>query len=424
MPTGFTNLPDEIVEMVVCQLECRDICNLRLASRAIDSASTQAHFKSFFSKSFVRLDTASIYRFADITRCSRFTGLLCDLRLFGTQRSLESDCFTSEDIDVLCTAIQRFCHHHKSSSRYCLRSLGVAIREEATGSRGTVGHSPTRSAASAPAARAALRVVNTIGMPIEKLYLMYHPLACSVPCCIFEDPSMLIKPSSNWSALRCLALKLTYHAQSGTGVGLGSTEDELREAPPEASANAGTRRVKAIVDFFSLIPNIEKLRLYWFDACTLTRTPTAASPIERCFFDQVLLTVSFPKLKYIELRGLYLAQGSLQKVLTTPSLRLVHLEYIHISGALRPVLDDLTGPNTKITQFCLDDIYEQSMVHFAIEGRPKFPWSGTVPGPSTVLRKGEEVKLPLDYGFPRGTPLPSQELHHYMTTRLRVFGRL
>jgi hypothetical protein len=77
MPLRLSDLPHEVMEIIVCLLECHDICNLRLVNRAIDAASTQAHYKSFFiSDKTVELGSSRVSKFADIKQHSRFAGLL------------------------------------------------------------------------------------------------------------------------------------------------------------------------------------------------------------------------------------------------------------------------------------------------------------------------------------------------------------
>lgn len=60
MSAQLSDLPYEIVEMIVCLLEYQDICNLRLVSRDMDAASTQAHYKSFFVSKEVELGSTAI----------------------------------------------------------------------------------------------------------------------------------------------------------------------------------------------------------------------------------------------------------------------------------------------------------------------------------------------------------------------------
>lgn len=422
MSTRLPDLPYEIVEMIVCLLEHRDICNLRLVSRAIDVASTIAHYKSFFGCKTVELGSNAISRFVAITKYSRFAGLLQDLTLTGTEKGRATDRFSSRDADKLCMAFRNLCRLYKQSDQYGLRSLTAGVTGEAINSSITIPHSTSGSGVGALTARTTLRVVNDSDISIEKIDLLYHSKVCSVPCCTFRNLFEPIQPSSSWSALRCLSLSLTHHAKTAAEAGFDHTDNNASHFAVKESAEAGNRQLQALIDFFSLIPNIEELNLHWYGK-RLTPYPLTESDIlEKYWFDKVLLAASFHKLKHLVLRGLYLTQHSLQKVLTIPSLQQVHLEYIHLLGSLRPILDILTVSNTAITRFFLDDIYEQRMVHFAIEGRPKFPYSQRPPGPTTVLREGEEVRSALEYEFTDGFPLRSDDLETWKKSRMEDFG--
>jgi hypothetical protein len=270
-------------------------------------------------------------------------------------------------------------------------------------------------------------------MPIEQLHLLYRTLACSVPCCIFESPFGSVKNSSNWSRLRCLSLTLTQHARASPEVGLDEEDDEPVYDATKESTDAGNRRVQAVVNFFSLIPDIEELNLDWYGSrisrtIPARNTQTAADYAEKLFFDKISLTVSFQRLKHLTLRGLHTTQAALQNFLIVPtSLEQVHLAYIHLTGSFRPILDCLTSPDTGLTQFHLDDIYEQQkLIHFAIKGRLKisFEPEEPSPGPSEVLRKGRDVTLPLEYGFVSGQPLHGPQLALFRRRQREQFGRI
>jgi hypothetical protein len=283
------------------------------------------------------------------------------------------------------------------------------------------------------AARTTLSLANDSDMPIEQLHLLHRTLACSAPCCIFESPFGSVKNSSNWSRLRCLPLTITQHARASPEVGLDEEDDEPVYDATEESTDAGNRRVQAVVNFFSLIPDIEELNLDWYGSrisrtIPARNTQTAADYAEKLFFDKISLTVSFQRLKHLTLRGLHTTQAALQNFLIVPtSLEQVHLAYIHLTGSFRPILDCLTSPDTGLTQFHLDDIYEQQkLIHFAIKGRPKisFEPEEPSPGPSEVLRKGRDVTLPLEYGFVSGQPLHGPQLALFRRRQREQFGRI
>jgi hypothetical protein len=436
MPLRLSDLPPEILEMIVCLLDCHDICNLRLVSRAIDAASTQTHYKPFFvSNKTVELGSTRVSKFADIVQHSRFAPPLQDLKITARtgNRSQGTTTYASQDADILRRTFRSLCKLHRQSHQYCLRSLTAGVAkdaEKATHSRTLtfVTQSAARSAAGDLAVRTTLSLFNESDMPIEQLHLLRDSLACSVPCCIFESPFGSVQPSSNWSRLRCLSLNLTHHVRTDPEVGLDESDDELPYDVEEETTDAGNRRVQAVVDFFSLIPNIEELNLQWYGSRIPISSQTAADHVEKLSIERVLLAVSFEKLKHLTLWGLRTTQAALLNILTMPpSLEQVHLTYIHLQeGSFRPILDCLISPTRALTQYHLDDIYEQEkLIYFACKGTPKlsFEPTGPLPGPNEVLRKGQDVTLPLEYGFARQRPLHGAQLALFRRRQRERFGR-
>ena len=118
----------------------------------------------------------------------------------------------------------------------------------------------------------------------------------------------------------------------------------------------------------------------------------------------------------LALRGLHAMQSALHKILMTPTLQSVHLEYVHVlEGSFWPLLDCLIAPGRRLDHFCLDDIFEgdSEMLYFCVEGAPKFRSMRKGPGPSTVRRSGREVATPLEHGHARGRILGSSRLVRY-----------
>lgn len=136
--------------------------------------------------------------------------------------------------------------------------------------------------------------------------------------------------------------------------------------------------------------------------------------------------------------GLHVTQSALHKILMTPTLQSVHLEYIHIykepfrnapdytivPGSFRPLLDCLIAPGRNLSHFYLDDIFEggSEMVYFLVEGQPKFRTNRVGSGSSTVRRSGYEVTRPLGYGYAGSRALASPQLARYRLQRKSGFG--
>ncbi|KAI4730056.1 hypothetical protein E4T49_02028 [Aureobasidium sp. EXF-10728] len=379
------DLPSEIVESIVCLLDLRDICSLRLASRTIEAASSQAYFRTFFLSKTIKLETKAVARFAAITEHSRFAVLLQDLCVNGIPLAPSTSVPNLEHVDMLSTAFRNLSKH---SSEYSLRSLTVGIDDQTS-------KLPLflRFIAGASAVTIVLNAANSSGLPLEKLNLLYDVTKCSVPCTVF-DSLFESAQQVRFSHLRSLSMSLTQRFSEPDFE--EEAEDELVDSITD-NAKANLQGVEAVVNFICLASShVEELNLHWYN--TSSYPPSDTDVLSRGWFDQVSENASFNNLRDLTLRGLHVSQPPLLRLLMSPLLQTVHLEYIRLNGSLRLILDCLTSPHRPLTQFYLDDIYEEKLVHFFVPGKAKFRYSGRVPGPSTVLRMGKEVLLPLEYG--------------------------
>lgn len=83
MAPTLDDLPNELFESVVQQLDLSDICNLRSGSRQLGSKSTQTHFKSFFRRKRVELNQHALTKFMQATEVSKLCSRVEHLVLVG-----------------------------------------------------------------------------------------------------------------------------------------------------------------------------------------------------------------------------------------------------------------------------------------------------------------------------------------------------
>jgi hypothetical protein len=83
MAPVLNDLPNELFERIVQQLDLFDTCNLRLSSRLLASKATQRHFKSFFRRKHVDLDERSLTNFVHANKPDGFGCLVEELVLVG-----------------------------------------------------------------------------------------------------------------------------------------------------------------------------------------------------------------------------------------------------------------------------------------------------------------------------------------------------
>jgi hypothetical protein len=430
MPQDLSDLPSELVEGIVCHLELRDLCNLRLTNRATEAASSQGYFKSFFITKTIRLDRDTVTRFSNITEHCRLAVCLQDLSIVGLPTQPD-DVNSGADVEnLLCNAL----HNLQRQIEYQgLRSISVSIDNDTCDADHEV-----RFAAGASAVRTTLRALDKSGLLVENLNLLADTLHCSLPCDVFEDLFGPAQPSILWSRLRKLSLSLAGHQRTETFLNTGNTSGEARsnsDSTGETSA-AGEQRHQALTNFFALFSDIEEFGLHWYKLREHTQSDADLEEIQ--WFDEVSQAVSFGNLRSLTLRGLYATQSALHKILMAPKLQSVHLEYIRVlaeplrssadaliaPGSFRPLLDSLIAPGRKLSHIYLDDIFEgqSKMVYFLIEGAPKFKTMRIGPGPSTIRRSGEEVATPLEYGYAGGRALGSPQLARYRIQRQSESG--
>lgn len=430
MLRSLTDLPSELVEGIVCHLELRDLCNLRLTNHATEAASSQDYFKSFFVTKRVRLDRDTVTKFREITERSRFAICLRDLSLAGlsTQQYDGDSGFDVED--VLCNAFQNL---QRQSECIGLRSIEVGIDNDTCGTDHKV-----RFATGASAVRITLRALNRSGLLVEDLNLLANTLLCSVPCDAFDDLFGPAQHPALWSQLRKLSLSLAGHQKDDAYMEAGnaSIEAQSDSYTTGETYTAGEPRSHALTEFFALCTNIEEFSLHWYKRRENTQCDADLEELQ--WFDELSQTVVFGSLRSLTLRGLHVTQSALHKILMTPTLQSVRLEYIHIykepfrsapdymitPGSFRPLLDCLVAPGRNLNHFYLDDIFEggSEMVYFLVEGQPKFRTERMGPGPSTVRRSGHEVTTPLGYGYAGGRAPASPLLARYRIQRKSEFG--
>jgi hypothetical protein len=426
----LSDLPSELVEGMVCHLELRDLCNLRLTNRATEAASSQAYFKSFFVTKTVRLDRDAVAKFSNITENCRFAICLQNLSLVGMPTQPVDVDSESDVEDVLCNAFHTLQRRHDYQS---LHTVNVDIDDNACGTDREV-----RFAAGASAVRTTLRAINESGLSVESLKLLTDTSNCSVSRDIFEDLFGSANPSVVWSRLKKLSLSLAGHQKPETFSQEGNSSAEAQsvsDSTEEISAPGG-QKLQGLTNLLALCSGIEDFSLHWYKLRDFIHCDADLEELQ--WFDEVSHSASFGTLQSLTLRGLHVTQFALQKILMTPTLQSVHLEYIQIyeepfrtapdymivPGSFRPLLDCLIAPGRNLSHFYLDDIFEggSEMVHFLVEGQPKFRTKRMGPGPSTVRRSGCEVTTPLGYGYAGGRALASPQLARYRIQRKSEFG--
>jgi hypothetical protein len=90
MAPVLDDIPNELFERIVEQLDARDIFALRLGSRLLASKATQKTFKAFLRTKHVQLDERPLTELVHATRPGGIGDLIDNLVLVGLVTDLES----------------------------------------------------------------------------------------------------------------------------------------------------------------------------------------------------------------------------------------------------------------------------------------------------------------------------------------------
>jgi hypothetical protein len=94
-----------------------------------------------------------------------------------------------------------------------------------------------------------------------------------------------------------------------------------------------------------------------------------------------------------------------------------------VSGTYASIIKYLTGPDSPVTYYHLDNIREgKALVHFDVLGSSKFRYIGGNVGPSSLTRQTSHVKEAIRYRFASGRPLGSRKRMRWLKGKARGFG--
>lgn len=129
-------------------------------------------------------------------------------------------------------------------------------------------------------------------------------------------------------------------------------------------------------------------------------------------------------LKECGLSGIYVSGSDLLEFLKATRPAILTLTDVHlISGTYTSILTYLTSPDSPITCYHLDDIYEGNhLVYFNVPGRSKFRYLRDNPGPSSLTRQTSHVKEEITYRFANGRPLGSGERMRWLKSKAEEYG--
>ncbi|MCJ1312357.1 hypothetical protein MMC25_006031 [Agyrium rufum] len=421
----FEALPMELVEHIVTYLDFGDIASLRLTCSNLARSASQRKFRSFLKHKNIRLTIPNLQAFVYVTSHHRLGCLLeqCTLtgiwsgsadvqkEVYGKPQVIEEHEDTEEHDELLCKLLtEAFNNLKRSEHAFTSLRLRVAACDERVKEDLSKGQHWVNN-------RIAIWKVaqRTFDVAMDALTGMNQSVLRELDffdgverLAIYDEVffGRIQKPSmkNTLGLLKSLKVRLSTRLSTTQLIG----DDKTRT--PELTLS----RLRQVSH---MLPNLETLDLHWFGHVSANCYMGGFSPNGL----DTNTELGFPRLEHCVLRGVYAIESELLQFLKAHRLMTLKLANFNlISGTWSSVFACLVAPNSSITLYDLDDVFEGThLVHFYAPGSSKFPCANGGIGPSNLRREGTHVKDPIRYHTTSGTALGSWQYHVW--TRQRVF---
>lgn len=446
------------MDRIVSCLQLHDIAALRLTSRATYHRASQGSFAARFEHKNIELTVGALQNFERMTHPGSLGLLLQHCIVTGILRveqtasddntgrgssrsSVRPENASTDDSAELVHLLTKAFSNLKQNGLYnSLVSLsfrvdirtesldGSLVRPEAFSDPKAIWDTALQTFNNTMAALEASELHVT-----EKLDVFASLKSCSLMWNAFLGFSQKFPSEGSFRTLKKLSISLSAWPQANLEVlgedgRLNNVTEEL--GPQSQSRTHQSSVLWHILQLSRIMPSLEALELHWY---VVKGGNEPAPPSQTSTPQEATSNKSSMSLKECILRGVYISETDLLHFLTSVHPASVTLEYTNlISGSYVPIFDYLTGPDSPVTSYHLDDLTEprqeawqwdkRYLVHFEVPGRPKFRYAGDNPGPSTLARHGRQVKDAIHYRWPRGRAIGSGELRHWRQAKLNEFG--
>ncbi|KAI9664772.1 MAG: hypothetical protein M1821_006220 [Bathelium mastoideum] len=423
MKPSLEALPIELIEHIVTFLELDDIASLRLTSRTIENDASQGSFTALFKHKNVELTMKTLQKMERVTSQGRLGCLLRHCTITGILRNKKAAAAAAyKDIEYSRVLAAAFGNLKRRTGMIASLRLSLDTRGEII--NGEPIHTDdfrswrTVWETALCTFHVTMDALNSSQLPvIEHLDIFGSLRACSLGCDAFLTLAPKFLSTHVFESLKRLTVSLSAPHEAVKENANGSN---VYENIAPAQSRLSEPILQDIMQVSRIMPKLEGLEIHWFNLGQFDVNSEVSSVT--CHDSGARLPP--PSLKECTLRGLYVSESDLLQFLNAVRPVALTLTDIRlVSGTYTAMSRFLTGPESPVTYYQLDDIREGgNLVHFNMPGRPKFPYRYDRVGPSSLTRRNSQVKEAIRYRFASGRPLGSPARARWVKEKAREFG--
>lgn len=287
-----------------------------------------------------------------------------------------------------------------------------------------------------------IRALSATSLPIEKLNILNEQRLqrCSLACNQLGNIDFKEKGlATSLAALKSLSISLSDRVIFTSRVDAERSHDpaeeldddlfhELRDIEDIRAEMTAEANFIGITKLLQVCSQLEEFEMHDYRFCKAT-DPNRERQLERLLQHAAELH-TLPRLKRIELRGLWVREQDLLAFVRRTSVRRLFLDNIYMSsGTFRSLFDYCTSDAARLEKFYFRGLFEAAnhgMLYFDGPGhsmyRPRFSvGAGPIDG-DALERTGVEVKRPIKYHFASGYEVSSPTLLEWHRQRWREYG--
>ncbi|KAI0389411.1 hypothetical protein F5Y17DRAFT_469714 [Xylariaceae sp. FL0594] len=399
---SFHSLPLEIVCLVVTLLDFADVLNLRLTSRTVRALLSEDSINArLFSRKQVSLTVASLTSLVRMTSPDSAGCALQHCTITGVIGETLSLAHDNECKQLLATAFRNLKNHSPEGR---LASLRLDVNCSRSRHSVRLSNETLKSTW-----ETAIRTFNVTMTALQEsalgvdgcLNIFADVQGCSLPYDVFVPLSRQFAATAVFSDLKQLSVSLSSPVKDHRDHAVQSTAELVEEnAGPryrDSQLLHGMSALQGLLDMSTVMPSLKSLSVHWYNLGRLASRAQSETSI------QMKPQPAFTRLDGCRIRGVHATATGLLQFLTNLHPKTICLADIVLkAGTYAPIFSYITAPGS-------------GLVHFGVPGIPKFPYSGTRVGPSTLERRGDDAKEAIRYSVPQaralGSPYRMQWLH-------------